>query len=140
MAISYFRWIKTSSPDLTAALKNNQLRSTHIKDNKSVESRSALWVFRMDLGYKPGSGISADRTLVKITYNAEGERIMEDPENHLDFEEKEFAGEAGHPTKIIVKSNEKGARGIGAKILEFLNARVQSIVQASAAEIKKATS
>jgi hypothetical protein len=138
MAISYFRWIKTSSSDLTTALKSDQLRSTYIKDSKSVESRSALWVFRMDLNYRPGTGISSDRTLVKITFKPEGEAIMEDPENHLDFEDEEFDGEAGHPLKIIIKSNEPGARGIGAKILEFLNARIQSIVEASASEIKKA--
>lgn len=139
MPIAYYRWIKTSSADLITALERNQLRSTYQQRGETVESRSALWVFRMDLGYKPGVGIASDRTLVKITYKSEGEAIMENPENHLDFESEEFAGEAGHPLKIIVKNNEPGARGIGATILQYLNARVASIEKASAREIKKAT-
>jgi hypothetical protein len=139
MATPYFRWIKSSSADLTTALQRKQLRSTYLKNAKPVESESTLWVFRMDMLYKPEVGISSDRTLVKITYTDDGEAILEHPDNHLDFEAPEFQGEAAHPLMIIVKKNERGARGIGAKILEFLNARVRTIELASAREIKKAT-
>jgi hypothetical protein len=141
MAIPYYRWIKTHSPDLTTALQRKQLRSTYQKNGEQVESESALWVFRLDQLYKPEVGISTDRTLVRIIFNDEGELIMEHPDNHLDFEDPEFKGETGHPIKIIVKQNERGARGIGARLLELvLNPRVQSIGLANAKEIKKATS
>ena len=140
MATTYYRWIKSSSADLTTALERQQLRSTYLKKGELKESKSALWLFQMGANcYIPRAGISSDRTLVKITYKAEGETIMEHPDNHIDFESSDFSGEAGHPLKIIVKSNEIGARGIGSKILEFLNARISRIEIASSKEIQKAT-
>lgn len=137
---AYFKWIKSSSADLTTALQRNQLRSTYTKTNsETAESRSALWVFRMGgTNYTPSTRIMSDRTLVKITFRPEGEAIMESKDNHINFESQSFEGEAGHPLKIIVKNNEPGARGIGAKILEFLNAHIASIEHASSSEVKKA--
>jgi hypothetical protein len=134
----YYRWIKNTSGDLPTALVRNQLRSTYQKSGEVVESKSALWIFQLE-NYTPNSGIMADRTLVKITVNAEGAAILESPENHLDFEEEEFEGEGKHPAKIIVKANEPGARGLGNVILGFVNARITKIQVASAKELKKAT-
>lgn len=141
MPISYFRWVKIGSVDIELALgPMQQIRSHYLdKDNKPVESRSAVWMFRMDLGYRPGAGIVADRQLIKIVFDESGEAIMESADNHLNFEHSSFAGEAKHPMKIIVKANEPGARGVGSGILSYLNARVARITVASAAELKRLT-
>ncbi|AKJ29129.1 hypothetical protein AAW51_2438 [Caldimonas brevitalea] len=119
-------------------MDKQQLRSHRLKDGQLEELRTALWVFRMDKNYRPGGGISADRELVKISLTAEGEAILESPENHIDFEDEKFNGEAGHAMQIIVKSNEPGARGIGAGLLEFVNARVVKIEMATDADKRKA--
>ena len=139
MAISYFRWVKAGSVDIELALgPMQQIRSHYLdKNDKPVESRSAVWMFRMDLGYRPGSGIVADRKLIKIVFDESGEAVMESADNHLNFEDPAFAGEAKHPLKIIVKANEPGARGVGATILGFLNARVSKITEASPADLKR---
>lgn len=133
---AYYRWIKSDSPDLTTALESHKLTS-HIRDK---ESRSALWIFRLDKDYRPGAGVEKGRTLVAIIFNGEGEKILENSNNQIDWEDMaNFKGEAKHPTKVIVKDNEQGARGIGRELLKMLNARIKEIRKANAREIKKAT-
>jgi len=73
---------------------------------------AALWVFDLSKPYRPGQAISNNAWLVAYDLDATAESNIKSRE-HIDFEDESFKGEAKHPTKVIVKENEKGAYGIG---------------------------
>lgn len=113
MAI-YYRWIQSDSPDLKAALVDNRLVYTGTGGRASSK---AFWIFRKDKPYRPSSSVVKGRLLVVFELTKRSEALLNDPQNHVDFEVPKFLGEAGYPAKIIVKNNELGAYGIGQAIL-----------------------
>jgi hypothetical protein len=127
----FFRWIKKTSPDLAAA-KNKKL----VYSNNGKPSNKACWISEAGAAYQPGATIRKERILVAFDFGSAGDTVIKNKENHLDFESEDFKGEAQHPYKIIVKSNEPGAYGVGGAILGHIG--VVSTRLASVKEIAKA--
>ncbi len=65
-----------------------------------------------------------------------GIEVIKNKENFIDFESGKYKGETKHKCDVIVKSNEKGAYGIGAMIRGFL--QVNEIWLADKSEVAKA--
>jgi len=126
-----YSWVKKTSPDL-ANYKQNKFTYTR----KGVSSEKAFWVFELESEYRPGRKIMRNRILVAFDFGTMVDSVIKETSNHIDFESSAFKGETKHKTKVIVKSNERGAYGIGAMIRGFL--KVNSITLASKAEVAKA--
>lgn len=109
---TYFRWI-TRGPDLVQA----QVKILQV----SAAPRTAYWIFDVSGAWKPSTGVSDDRVLVAMTFTNAGALIIADQARWIRFPTPAFRGEAQHPGRIIVKSNESGAYGIGADVLKELN-------------------
>ena len=112
----YYRWTEKASPDM-ANYRNGQFSWTY----KGMRSRKAFWVFKLGSSYRPSKGIQGERILLVFDFGDRGTRVIEDTADNLIYSEDDtFTGEAQHPMKIIQKRNERGAFGIGANLLEFL--------------------
>ena len=113
----YYRWTDKTSPDM-ANYRNGAFSWTF----NGVRSRKAFWVFKLDSEYKPNRSIQKDRILLVFDFGDRGTRVIEDTaDNRIDSAtENGFKGETQHPMKVISKQNERGAFGIGASLLEFL--------------------
>jgi hypothetical protein len=112
-----YRWIATG-PDLDAA-KQRVLQA-------SASPRSACWIYRFG---DPASGAYmptfAGRVLVVFVFSPAGEPILQDQRKWIRFPDgPQYKGEAQHPEKIIIKSNEPGAYGIGRDVLPILNQHI----------------
>jgi len=53
------------------------------------------------------------RVLVVFELSDVSSKYIKNKANQIDFEDANYKGEAKHPKKIIIKSNEKGAYGVG---------------------------
>lgn len=126
---TYYRWIQ-KGPDLQKARAKTM--------QAFASSRAAYWIFDMADRWKPSAGVSADRVLVTIIFNERGEAIIKDQSKWIKFPGSAFLGEAQHPDKIIVKSNEPGAYGVGQSLLKELNNCVKETRPADLREIAKA--
>ena len=62
--------------------------------------------------YRPGRCIYQNAYLLAYEMDDTATTNIQERE-HIDFEHESYKGEKAHPTKIIVKENEKGAYGIG---------------------------
>lgn len=110
-----YSWVKKTSSDI-ANYKQNKFTYTY----RGVSSEKAFWVFDLGSEYKPGKGIMKDRILVAFDFGTMTDTVIKNDSNHIDFESTAFKGETKHKTEVIVKSNERGAYGIGAMIRGFL--------------------
>lgn len=126
-----YSWVKKSSSDI-ANYKQKKFTYTY----RGVSSEKAFWVFDLNSEYKPGKGIMRDRILVAFDFGVMNDTVIKKESNHIDFESSAFKGETKHKTQVIVKSNERGAYGIGAMIRGFLT--VSSISLATNQEVAKA--
>lgn len=111
----FFRWIKKTSPDCQAA-RNGKL----VYSNDGRPSNKACWLFEQGAKYQPGASIRHERVLVAFDFGAAGDSVIKNSENHIDFESSAFKGEAKHPDKVIIKSNEPGAYGVGGMIVGLI--------------------
>ena len=112
----YYRWTDKNSPDMA-----NYRNGTFSWTFNGMRSRKAFWVFTLGSAYRPSKGIQAARVLLAFDFGDRGTRIIEDTADNLIYSEDDgFTGEAQHPMKVIQKRNERGAFGIGANLLEFL--------------------
>lgn len=118
----------------------------HGKNEKQkIPSDKAFWVFDMAQPYRPGANVVEGCVLLKINFtqtdfnaitnaataiNASGDTDTKVTGNS----DVDFKGEAKHPDDILVKSNEKGAYGIGVNRLR--NYAPLSIALASDDEVK----
>jgi hypothetical protein len=127
----FFRWIKKSSPDCQAA-KNGKL----VYSNNGKPSNKACWLAEEGSTYQAGTSIRHERVLVVFDFGPAGDEVIKNPENHIDFESPEFKGEAKHPYQVIVKSNERGAYGVGGCIVGHLG--IRSVRLARKEEVAKA--
>jgi hypothetical protein len=133
MADSYFRWIKAESADLPAIINETKLQYTE----NSKASNKAFFVFDLTKKYRPGSSVAKGRVLVGIELTSDGQKIL-DAAPRIDFEKPDFDGEAGHPTEVIVKTNEQGALGIGKDLLKQLQKKMKKAWIANKKEVAKA--
>jgi hypothetical protein len=109
----FFRWIKkTATTDLHAA-KNGKL----VYSEAGKTSKKCCWVYAEGAKYKGGRSIVRERTLVVFEFSAEDTAKIKNPANHIDHQSPGWIGEAHHPDKVIVKSNEGDAYGIGCGML-----------------------
>jgi len=109
MSKTFYRWIKNPSHDLQQALECNKLVYT---DN-GKPSCKARWLTEKGADYVPNKRLMKDRVLVVFELSDVSANFIRNKTNQIDFEETSFKGEAKHPKKVIVKSNEKGAYGVG---------------------------
>ena len=120
MSIDYLRWVRRETlPEVLSSQKLKIIRQR--RDGTVEENWTALWIYRSGGSYEPGRRIRDERELINITFSPQGETLLTDPRHHFDFEDPDFAGEAGHPDQIIIKANERGSYGIGKNILAILN-------------------
>ena len=110
-----FHWHEKNGADI-ASYKTEEFTYTY----QGKTSAKAFWVFDLDSEYRPGSGIMKSSVLLVFDFGPQTREVIRNVENHVDFETADFMGETGHPWQIIVKSNEGGAYGIGAKVRAFL--------------------
>ena len=74
----------------------------------------AIWFTTLGGAYDAGFAASRPwRVIVNVLVN-EGTPL-------INFESDKFDGEAAHPNHVILKENEKGAYGIGRKMIDKLN-------------------
>ena len=125
---TYYRWI-ARGPDLQAAQRGSL--------QVSASPRHACWIFDMS-NYKPSSGVHSERVLVAIIFHSSGEAILADQSKWIKFPGAMFKGEAQHPDRIIVKTNEPGAYGLGHLLLQELNKCIKEIRLANRQELAKA--
>ena len=89
-----------------------EFAATAIAQGLVSHNTSAMWIFDLAQAYRPGSAIS--RNAILIAYDLDQTAVQNvTTHEHVDFEDPEFGGEAGHPREVIVKSNEVGAYGLG---------------------------
>lgn len=101
---------------------------------------SAMWIFGMDPGqtYRPGAAIYKDAYL--IAYDLDQIATVNITTSyHINFEDASFLGESAHPGHVIVKSNERGAFGIGKMRQRNTNTKTHvKTAYATKAEVAKA--
>jgi hypothetical protein len=93
-------------------------------EKKKIPSNKAFWVFDLDQPYRPEEGVVKGCVLLKISLTKDDfNKITANPApiNASGDGDKEFKGEAKHPDDILVKSNEKGAYGIGVGVLRAIH-------------------
>jgi hypothetical protein len=122
---TYYRWIARGL-DLQAA----QRGSLQI----SASPCTAYWIFDLS-NYIPSGTVQGERVLVAIVFNSSGEAIIADQSRWVRFPGTAFRGEAQHPDRIIVKSNEPGAFGVGQLLLQELNRSVREVRLANREEL-----
>lgn len=99
-------------------------------------NNAAMWLFSLGTGdYKPGQGVYGGAILLAYTLDDTADAKLK--MQTIDFEHSSFAGEAAHPTQIIVKSNEKGAIGIG-KLRQHQSVKHVTVRYATKKEVAKA--
>jgi hypothetical protein len=125
---TYYRWF-ARGPDLDA-VKSKSLQV-------SASQRTACWIFDMS-DYVPSAGVHGDRVLVAIVLNQRGDSILADRSKWIRFPGVAFKGEAQHPDKVIVKSNEPGAYGVGQSMLKELAKCIREVRLANREEMAKA--
>jgi hypothetical protein len=111
----FYRWTEKNSPDIPN-FKTRKLTYTY----GGTSSSKAFWVFESSSEYRPGAGIMKDRILLAFDFGNMDTTVIKNQENWIDFESEDFKGETRHPAQIIIKSNERGAYGIGALVRGFL--------------------
>ncbi len=129
----FFRWIKNESQDLDMAKEKKLVYTENGKP-----SNKARWLFEEGATYQAGTSILKDRTLVVFDFGEDGAETIKNKDNQIDFESGEFKGEAQHPDKVITKSNEQGAYGVGKTIISRL--KVVSTRLATKKEVARALS
>ncbi|MGD8593672.1 MAG: hypothetical protein PVF82_12600 [Gammaproteobacteria bacterium] len=91
----------------------------------------------MRQAYRPSQSIYRNSILLAYEVDDTAELNIMNRE-HIDFESEDFEGENGHPTKIIVKSNEPGAYGLGRMRQGITNKHVTNARYATKKEVAKA--
>lgn len=104
----FFRWVP------------REHASTAVESGLISHNGSAMWIFSMGEGYRPSGGISHGSCLLAYELD-EVATLNVTTREHLDFEHESFKGEGKHPRKVIVKSNEPGAYGLGVMRQRYTN-------------------
>lgn len=125
-----YSWVDKESPDL-----DNYKAGKFTYYYRGVVSEKAFWVFDLNSDYRPGAKIMKKRLLLSFDFGPQTESVIKNESNFIDFESTDFKGETKHKNQVIVKSNEKGAYGIGALMRGFLS---PTIALASTKEVAKA--
>src|SRR5262245_20475420 len=115
----FFSWRDNKSEDGVADITNWKVKK-FTYTWKGSSSAKAFWVFEATSEYKPDKNITKARALIVFDFADHGDSVIKLPENRINFESENFAGEAKHPNMVIWKNNEPGAYGIGANIRPFL--------------------
>ena len=126
----FYSWRNKTEPSIA----DYKVKKFTYKYN-GASSETAFWVFTSESGYKPDKNIVKNRLLIVFDFDTMGDTVILNPDNHIDFESETFKGEAKHQELVIVKSNEAGAYGIGARIRPFLT--IKDIRLGTVEEIRK---
>jgi hypothetical protein len=114
-----YSWVDKKSVDLENWKKNDWTYTWN-----KIASNKAFWVFEEKSDYKPAKNIMKNRILLVFDIGEKLVSVIKNKDNQIDFESDKFKGETKHENQIIVKSNEKGAYGIGKMVRESLKVKI----------------
>lgn len=114
-----YSWVDKKSVDLENWKKNDWTYTWN-----KIASNKAFWVFEEKSDYKPAKNIMKNRILLVFDIGEKLVSVIKNKDNQIDFESDKFKGETKHENQIIVKSNEKGAYGIGRMVRESLKVKI----------------